>query len=229
MSDDEGPRNRRERRAAAKADGKPLKKKVKEPKSVADIPMAHPDYSGPKAKTLYEIADERMAALKSQGQPFNLKQSDGSVKDEEGHDVTDEEVVGPLGEAIFLTITLSMVHFTLDVLVYQQYAMDIIWPAIFKRTASMVPVLLVLIYLCRTKTAKSFDIGRQMFFLAVAIAAGCYMIYVGNTYDYFAVMKQAPPLGTLWIFSVIEMRLVFALTSIIVDVGFLWWKGYTVF
>ncbi|KAL1302329.1 hypothetical protein AAFC00_002739 [Neodothiora populina] len=231
MADDEqdAPRNRKERRAAAKANGQPLKP-PKLPKTVADIPMAHPDYSGPKGKTLYDIAEERMAALAQKGQPFDSKYKDGQVRDENGNIlIADDEVIGPVGEAVFLTITLAMVHFTLDVLVFQQYAMEIVWPAIFKRTGTIMPVLFTLIYLCRTQTAKAFEMARQVFFLGGAVAAGCYMIYAGNTYDYFAVMKQAPPLGTLWIFSVIEMKIPFALASMAIDAGYLVWNGYTVF
>lgn len=55
------------------------------------------------------------------------------------------------------------------------------------------------------------------------------MIYVGNTYDYYAVMKQAPPVGTLWVWSVIEMRLEFCLASVAVNLGYLWWNGFSTF
>lgn len=225
MSDDEAaPRNRRERRAAAKKDGKPLKQNGRPSKqsryrTPAEIPMAQPNRSGPQAKTLYEIAEERSALLKH-GQPFDKKSEGG--KD-------DDPPIGPLGESLFLTTSLSMVHFTLDVLVYQQYAEEIIWSAIAKRSATIFPVLFVLIYLLHTKTAQRFYIPRQMFHLGLAVGAGCYMIYVGNTYDYFAVMKQAPPLGTLWIWSVIEMKLPFALASIAINAAYLWHKGFTVF
>lgn len=225
MSEEEQtPRNRKERRAAAKANGQPLK----QPKTAADIPMAHPDYSRPKSKTLYEIADERMAELQDKGTPFNPKFDDGKVRDEQGN-ILDDEPLGPFGEAAFLTITLSMVHFTLDVLVYQQYRQEIEWKPIFKRTGTIIPVLLTLIYIMHTKTAMKFDIPRQLFYLTTAVAAGCYTIFAGNTYEYFAVMKQAPPLGTLWIWSVYEMKLPYALASIVIDAAYLWWNGFTVF
>jgi hypothetical protein len=52
---------------------------------------------------------------------------------------------------------------------------------------------------------------------------------VGNVYDYYAVMKQAPPLGTLWVWSVIEMKLPYALVGLVANLGYMWWKGYGVF
>ncbi|KAI4845153.1 hypothetical protein E4T44_05779 [Aureobasidium sp. EXF-8845] len=221
MTDSEPqPRNRKERRAAAKESGKhPSTSTIN---SAANIPLSQPDRTGPKGKTLLEIADERTSALQNllaSGQPFEKSLNDGLARDENGRvllpakDNDEEDVsIGAGAESFFLATSLAMVHFTLDVLVFQQYAQEIDWTAIVQRTALAYPILF-LILVC----------------LAVAIFSGCYMIYAGNTYDYFAVMKQAPPLGTLWIWSVIEMKLGYGLASIAVDVGFLLWNGYTVF
>ncbi|KEQ60354.1 uncharacterized protein M437DRAFT_35533, partial [Aureobasidium melanogenum CBS 110374] len=229
--------NRKERRAAAKESGKhPSTATIN---AAGNIPMAFPDRSGPKGKTLLDIADERTAALQgmmASGQPFEKSLGDGLARDENGRvllpakDSNDDDfVIGPGGEAFFLCTSLTMVHFTLDVLVFNQYAQEIDWPAIIQRSIIAYPILFFIVYMMKLEMANRFQTLRQLFCLAVAIASGCYMIYAGNTYDYFAVMKQAPPLGTLWIWSVIEMKLSYALVSIVVDVGFLFWNGYTVF
>jgi hypothetical protein len=233
--EDNQPRNRKERRTAAKQSGKHP--------STATINAASniPDRTGPKGKTLLEIADERTAALQgmlASGQPFEKSLSDGLARDENGRvllpakdsESDDEDaIMGPCAESFFLATSLAMVHFTLDVLVFQQYAQEIVWPAIFQRTAIAYPILFLIVYMMKSEMANRFQTFRQLFCLAVAVSSGCYMIYAGNTYDYFAVMKQAPPLGTLWIWSVIEMKLGYGLASIAVDVGFLLWNGYTVF
>lgn len=196
--------------------------------------MRQPDRSGPKGRTLYDIAAERSALLK-QGQPFDAKHSDGIARDESGNILLpasappQESPIGAFGEAFFLTTSLCMLHFTLDVLVYHQYAQSIEWGAIVSRTFKIAPVLLTAIYLLHTPTARSFEIVRQMFYFGVAVGAGCYMITVGNQGGYFAVMKQAPPLGTLWIWSVVEMGLGWALASMVVNTGWLLWNGYSMF
>ena len=66
-------------------------------------------------------------------------------------------------------------------------------------------------------------------FLAMSVGAGCYLIYSSNEEAYFAVMKRAPPLGTLWVWSVIEMRLGFAVGSLITVGAYFWQGGYTIF
>jgi hypothetical protein len=239
MTDSEPqPRNRKERRAAAKESGKhPSTSTIN---TAANIPLSQPDRTGPKGKTLLEIADERTSALQSllaSGQPFEKSLNDGLARDENGrvllpakdNDGDDDAGIGAGAESFFLATSLAMVHFTLDVLVFQQYAQEIDWAAIIQRTALAYPILFLIVYMMKSEMANRFQTFKQLVCLAVAISSGCYMIYAGNTYDYFAVMKQAPPLGTLWIWSVIEMKLGYGLASIAVDVGFLLWNGYTVF
>jgi len=229
--DDQEPRNRRERRAAAKKDNKP----TPQPKSQPKIKMAQPDRSGPKSKTLLDIYDEKKSLL-DRGQPFDSKYTDGQVRDEGGNILEaglsngeDDEPIGPLGQAVFWSVCLAMFHFTLDVLTYNQYRQTIEWPPIFRRTFTILPILWFLVYILRTETATKWPRLRQAFFLAVAVGAGCYTIYAGNEFSYYAVMKRAPPLGTLWVWSVIEMELPYALLSVVLDLGYLWYKGYSAF
>jgi len=228
MPDEQPPRNRKERRAAARESGKPMLAPTSQPK----IKMAQPDRSKPEGKTLLDLYEDKKSLL-DQGQPFDSKYEDGQIRGESGNileaGLGDDEPIGPLGQAVFWAICLGMLHFTLDVLVYNQYAQEIVWPAIFKRTGTVLPVLLLLVYVVRSETASRFPNVQQVLFLAVAVGAGCYTIHAANRHEYFAVMKQAPPLGTLWVWSVIEMKLAFAAASVVIDVGFLWWKGYTMF
>jgi hypothetical protein len=226
--DDEAPRNRKERRAAAKQTGKAMEP----PSSAPHLKMGQPDRSRPKAKTFMDLYEEKKALL-DQGQPFDSKYEDGLVRDEGGNileaGLGDGEPIGPIGNAVFWAITLSMVHFTLDVLVYSQYRQEMEWVPIMRRTFFILPVLFLLLVLLKSEVASRFETVRQIFFLVVAIAAGCYTIHAANAYGYYAVMKRCPPLGTLWVWSVIEMRLAFAVVSIVIDVGYMWWKGYTTF
>ncbi len=69
---------------------------------------------------------------------------------------------------------------------------------------------------------------RQIIFLAASVVAGCYLIHVTNKYGYLAVMKRAPPVGCLWVWSVIELDLPFALLSLACAAAFLWRGGYSI-
>lgn len=68
---------------------------------------------------------------------------------------------------------------------------------------------------------------RQAIFFASSVSAGCYLIYITNKYSYVAVLKQSPPLGCLWIWSVLEMELGLSLLSLAGCYSFFWHKGYS--
>lgn len=69
---------------------------------------------------------------------------------------------------------------------------------------------------------------RQAIFLVASTYTGCYLIHITNEYGYMAVLKRSPPLGCLWIWSVIELNLTLAVLSLAFTVGFLVQGGYTI-
>lgn len=220
MADPSKSANRKQRRAAARDGGK----KDFLDQSDQKFELKQPDRSGPKAKTLYEIAEERRQELMG-GQPFDTNPDNVDF----GSSDFSDEPLGPAGEAIFYSVALSMLHFTLDVLIYQQYRQNIEWGNIWKRTFTVLPVLCLVIYILHTKTATRLGHARQVLFFVAAVAAGCNLIYSGNKHGYFRVMSRAPPLGTLWVWSTIEMQLPYAAASIAVIVAYFWAGGFSGF
>ncbi|KAF2398835.1 hypothetical protein EJ06DRAFT_531912 [Trichodelitschia bisporula] len=188
------------------------------------VPMAQPDRSGPRGKTLYELAAERQAELQG-GTPF---QPEGRERDGDWEFMSDEPL-GAGGEAVVYTILLGMLHFTLDVLVFHQYRQEVVWKEILLRTASMLPALFLLIWVLHTGWARRWAWVRQGVFFVVAVASGVYLVYAGNVFGYYAVMKRAPPVGTLWVWSVVEMDLTLAVVHLPVVAGYMWWNGFGMF
>ena len=204
------------------------------------IKLKQPDRSGPdpSEETLLSIAEKRGL----------LKSPDDGLKDEN----LDEPVIGRLAESILWSITLTMLHFTLDVLVTHQYAVELSWPVIVKRSAQAFPsmpttyhyyhlltklVIILLFYSFHPHPSPSVLLPRlppqiqpllhQLLFFVTSVSAGCYLIHVSNTYGYYAVMKQAPGLGCLWVWSVIELDLLGAAASLLCCIGFLKLGGYS--
>jgi len=195
-------------------------------KKDAKIKLARPDRSGPdpSQETLLELAEKR-GLLK------------GQQAADEGLDESGEPLVGRLGESILWSISLTMLHFTLDVLVAHQYAVEIEWPALISRAAQAFPIILLLFYSFHPHPSPSILLPRlppriqpllhQIFFFISSITAGSYLIYITNTHGHYAVMKQSPPLGCLWIWSVIELDIVWAIGSLICCGIFLKYGGYS--
>ncbi|KAI9718389.1 MAG: hypothetical protein M1812_004110 [Candelaria pacifica] len=120
------------------------KREHAQPPPQPEIKLAQPDRSGPKGKTLFDLAEERQALL-DKGKPFPKAATTGktSSKDDNVPKVRvmeeDDEPIGPFGQAAFFTSTLAMLHFTLDVLVQHQYKQEIEWGTIVRRTGMVVP------------------------------------------------------------------------------------------
>ena len=69
---------------------------------------------------------------------------------------------------------------------------------------------------------------RQALFFVMSCVCGCYLIYISNEFSYLHIMKQAPPLGVLWLWSVIELDLPWAALSLAIAGGYLWKEGYSI-
>ncbi len=113
----------------------PSKIKLKQP----DRPGPYPD-----AKTLLDIVDERRLFEQAAKREAELRRRPNPPPDDSGSDADDEddEDVGPLlsprgeriAETVLWGVSLAMLHFTLDVLVQNQYGMAIEWDKIASRT-----------------------------------------------------------------------------------------------
>jgi hypothetical protein len=223
--------NRKERRAADKKNdtgsGTAFQPTNEIDEEGINFILEHPDRSGPKGKTLFELAEERQAEL-DKLKPANWRRTESNTPAGE-RPFNDEEPLGPLGDAILYSISMATLHLTLDVIVYSQYREEVIWPEIFQRAATALPAFFLLVYLLHVDISNRFPHVRDTFFLVVSVTAGCYMVYSGNKHGYFFVMKAAPPIGALWIWSVVEMSLPYAAASAMAVFGYLWWNQFNFF
>lgn len=125
----------------------------KRAESPSNLKFQQPDRSGPKEKTLLELAEERglfEQARKKQEEndkaknppkikkiPIKKPEKTKSKKDDDD----DDEPLSPGAERFLdttlYTVSLAMLHFTLDVFVQNQYSADrIVWPKVWTRAIS---------------------------------------------------------------------------------------------
>jgi hypothetical protein len=186
--------------------------------------LKHPDRSGPQGKTLFELAEERQKELdKAKPAGWNAKAKEAAAS---ASAPAEEVAIGPAGDALLYATSMAVLHLTLDVIVYSQYREDIVWAEILKRAGAALPVFILLVYLTHVDISYRFPLLRDLTFFSGSIAAGCYLVYSANKHGYFNVMKAAPPIGTLWIWSVIETSLPYALLNVVAVLGFVWYNGF---
>ncbi|KAK4090661.1 deacetylase-like protein [Purpureocillium lilacinum] len=218
-----------------------------------NIKLRQPDRSAPSEKTLLDFAGERnlfeQAARRERQLARERRRADGQDggADTSGDDSDEDEDEGAATispgaervlESMLWTVSLAMLHFTFDVLVQHQYGTTISWHDVCVRGVTAWLVFLFLFYFLHPHASNPVivpglplsyqrPLGQAIFF-AMSVVSGCYLIYITNTYGYLATMKQAPPLGCLWLWAVMELDLVTAVASLAVAGAFLWQGGYDI-
>ena len=228
-------------------------------KSAAEIPMARPKFDKAQGTTLYEMAAARQAQLMAPGRPSpkSASSTDDSVRvmlSPDGRMTTeasaDEDVdlsgasttAHPILDTIFLALPLSSLHFTLSVLTVHQYAQELKFAPIIRNTVLVaLPTLVLLVHLLHghlialpmtsfpVAVRHAMSLARQLLFVVAANVAGCYLIYLTNDRGYYAVLKNAPSVGTIWVWSVLELGLAPALLGVAGPGLFAWWNRYGIF
>ncbi|KAI1766068.1 hypothetical protein GGR53DRAFT_239448 [Hypoxylon sp. FL1150] len=204
-------------------------------RKAANIKLAQPDRSGvPSEDTLLKLAQERDLFEQADERESKIKEEDEAEDDDTLISPTADRIM----EAVLWSASLSMLHLTLDVLVQNQYAISIIWPQVIIRAMQAFAVFFLLIYVLHPHASvqkllpglpdRHQSTLRQAIFFISGTVSGCYLIHISNKYGYLAVMKQSPPLGCIWVWSVIELNLAPAVLSLAITGGFFHQGGYTV-
>lgn len=221
-----------------------------------DLPLAQPDRSpsARNAKTLFEIAAEKQSQLNPNARKFNSNiNPENVVQVEIGEDgkvvpnpalkslggEVEERSETPWLDAILLSTSLTAIHFTLEVLTVHQYAQELRFSPIFAHAIFTAwPTLMVVVSLFHglllpismehfsNPVQRGIIILRQLIYVAVANSAGCYLIYLTNDKGYYAVMKNAPAVGTIWLWAILELGPVGALAGVVGPGSYAWWHGY---
>ncbi|KAK5627591.1 hypothetical protein RRF57_003306 [Xylaria bambusicola] len=208
----------------------------KERKAAAEIKLAQPDRSAPSDKTLLDIAQERNLFDLADQHPANRNRKSTKTADGD-HDGELSTTADRVLEAFLWAVSLAMLHFTFDVLVQHQYAMEIEWPQIVTRALVALVVFYAFFYVLHPHASSPVLLPgvplrfqeplRQAIFFVASTVSGCYLIDISNNYGYMYIMKRSPPLGCLWIWSVIELNLSMALLSLAIATGFFFQGGYS--
>ena len=218
--------NRRERRAQAQARANPTTKD--------EVPLRQPSRNAPSHKTLIDIASERhILNTTQQSSPTSITTTrinpDGSLSDTDPT-LDSPDTTMPYLDVVLYTATLTMLHFTLTVLVHYQYATTPpSLPSILYTSTVTSPTPALILVLVSILHPRSSQLFTQVLFAFLSVAAGAWLVHASNEDAYMAVMKKAPPLGTLWVWAIVEMRWEWAVGCLSVVAGWGWWKGYSIF
>ena len=234
--------NRRERRAQAQAQAQ-AQARSKPSANSNDIKLVQPPRTPLRSKTLLDIAAER-ELLGPNGTSSSIDPSsvttttinpDGSLSEPVELSNTDFDAEldtepTPYLDIFLYTSTLICLNFTLTFLVHYQYALSPprVLP-LFLSSTVFSPTPLIILSLVATLHHRAAQPLVQVLFAGMSVLAGGWLVHATNEDPYLAVMKKAPALGTLWVWSTVEMKWEWAAGCLAMVGAWGWWRGYAVF
>ncbi|KAK0193648.1 hypothetical protein F5146DRAFT_392328 [Armillaria mellea] len=158
---------------------------------------------------------------------WHLMQESEDLQNSDGPGVDEiEEQDSPLAEEIFTAITMivpfSFLLLMMEILIRYQYGKHPGLNVLVERMVANVPILSLLIfYTMRYKEHRRLKIGLFL----VSIGIGCRMIYLLSRGTLYVNIRQVPPLGTLWIYTIVQLELGLAALNLTTVAAYVWWKG----
>ena len=203
-------------------------------------------------KTLLQIVQERQDHPRSNGQssatdtalrnPKLVTIKPGETVDHVLEGKEESSPISSMFDSLLLASSLSALHFTLETLTIHQYAQELRFPPIFMHALFVAfPTLFLAIHLLHGRmppfsrlrpseeTQQGLEVLRQLFLLVVANIAGCYLIQLTNDRGYYAVMKNAPSIGTIWVWSILELGLAGAVLGVLGPASYAWYYEYGIY
>ncbi|PWN21369.1 hypothetical protein BCV69DRAFT_282103 [Microstroma glucosiphilum] len=120
------------------------------------------------------------------------------------------------------SIPLSALFVLLDIMIQDQYAMH---PTALQEVGRMigtVPVLFAIVWFTTIRPFASPRVMQPLLF-ATAVACGCAFLWTFHEAPWEQVIRQTPPLGSLWIYCIVKLDLLPCVTSLGAVGAFLWW------
>ncbi|KAI0307341.1 hypothetical protein B0F90DRAFT_557364 [Multifurca ochricompacta] len=156
---------------------------------------------------------------------------------------SDDDGEYPLAEEIFaattLLIPMSFLLLMMYILIHFQYGQQPSWDIIANKMLSSVPILAVFIFyseddylvlspVCSDKfpaNRHKYTRWAQASFFVLSVASGTRMIYQVNYSNWLVNMQQCPPLGTIWVYTILQLDLVPAVLALLSVGLWVWWTG----
>ncbi|KAK8864584.1 hypothetical protein IAR55_001834 [Kwoniella newhampshirensis] len=212
--------------------GSRKKTKTNDSRSSA-IPLVHPSTvrstSNPPKSTLISNLDDPPANVRLSNTGHNEVLSDEEDDDEgeqektidalkQSHKTLDEALEDEREDEIFntliLTVPFAFLYILLDILVHLQYSHRPSWDLLLRH---MVTAVL---------TNRHPDhFLTTSFLMAASIVSGCRLIWLVNKASWSVTTEQAPPMGTLWILTIVQLPLNRAVIALFVVGGWCWYSG----
>ncbi|CEH15368.1 hypothetical protein CBOM_03685 [Ceraceosorus bombacis] len=119
----------------------------------------------------------------------------------------------------------TFLYLLLDIMIQQQYAMHPTFLIELGRLLGTAPILAVFIYYTAIRRVRTTLQARllEAFITLLSLASGVAFLWVYAKAPYTQSTRQLPPLGTIWVFTIVRLPLPHALAALAIVAG---WTRY---
>lgn len=174
--------------------------------------------------------DEQWKIIEKSGVLKNIPRSaQPAPSKEQTEEEVDEDLFSPICNEIFnailFIIPFSSLYIMMDILAHRQYGHTLTGSELLENLLYGIPALSIFIfYTIRYKT----DRRLQALLFLLSVGCGSRLVYIINKAGWLVVMKQAPPLGTIWVYTIAQIDLLPAVVALGLVGGYVKWNDYKI-
>ncbi|KAM0791138.1 hypothetical protein ACM66B_005624 [Microbotryomycetes sp. NB124-2] len=155
------------------------------------------------------------------------EEEQGKIEEIELDESGEVELWEELANALLWTIPFGFLFAGMDYAVHAQYGQTLVWRDELSRLGNVVPTIYVLTFLVSRPKPIASPLVIQAILTALCTAFGVSLVNVTLKDSYTNVMSRAPSLGTLWVWTVVRLDLLWALVGLASVAGVVWYNGQT--
>ncbi|KAK4702292.1 hypothetical protein P7C70_g3930, partial [Phenoliferia sp. Uapishka_3] len=133
----------------------------------------------------------------------------------------DEEDELPLWEelanAVLWTVPFGFLFAGMDYAVHAQFHQELATKTEVYRLLNVLPTIYLITFLASRPPSRALlpPLALQLLLCSICLGTGVGLIHITTTETYLKVMRQAPGLGVLWVWSVVKMDLAWAVAGLL--------------
>ncbi|KAG1806899.1 uncharacterized protein HD556DRAFT_1224841 [Suillus plorans] len=141
-------------------------------------------------------------------------------------ETTDNVEPLPLADEIFNAVVfimpLTFFLIMMDILIHQQYARHPTAGDIAGRLFTNLPILSIFVFYTTRHKANP---RMQLVLFILSLGVGPRMIWLINRGSWLVNMRQCPQFATIWLYTVVQLNLNWAVLSLVVTGAWAWYTG----
>ncbi|KAG2042940.1 hypothetical protein BDR03DRAFT_989972 [Suillus americanus] len=175
----------------------------------------------PVQKALVEISEDEQWRLIEQTGVLR-KISDTQKPGETTDNVESLSLADEIFNAVTYIIPLTSFLIMMDILIHQQYAKQPTAGEIAGRLITNFPILSIFVFYTTRHKANP---RMQLALFILSLGVGPRMIWLINRGSWLVNMRQCPQFATIWLYTVIQLNLNWALLTLVMIGAWAWFTG----